>query len=172
MCPQPSGWLQSTKKFGVAHACRRDTAYRDRVGRIVNLIKHRAGRFRPVFMHWNEMGVPGYFIEGVLGDGVVGPDPRIHPGGNTAISLFRDARYHFVHMYLVGSALQRLITDVMGTSPVEPPSGNPRAEPEFPIREVGRRLSLLPRIVFPDELHLPDPMIRLRTPLPPVRKTP
>ena len=50
MCPQPSGWLQSTKKFGVAHACRRDT--------IVALIDKSEIRDLEVFVEWSRYDFP------------------------------------------------------------------------------------------------------------------
>jgi hypothetical protein len=136
--------------------------YRDRVAMIVNAVKHSAGRIRPVLMYSDEAFAVGYFVEGVIEDKVIGPDPNIHNGGDTAISIFRDLKLHFSHLFFVGAALEKAVAAISGQE-LSPKSETAEdRKHEFRLRELARRISLLPEIVFPDELAMPFPLIRLR----------
>jgi hypothetical protein len=55
--------------------------YRKQVATIVNLIKHKHRFLRIMYFHWVGGFVPGYFVEGVVEEGLMGPDPLVHEGG-------------------------------------------------------------------------------------------
>lgn len=135
--------------------------YRDRVAMIVNAVKHRAGRLRPAFMHWNSAFAPGYFVEGVLEGGIIGPDANIHNGGDTAISLFRDVKLHFVMIFFVSASLDKAVSQIVKLDPRQPGNVEKNEKGVLKYRELARRISPLPSIVFPDEIVVPFPLIRL-----------
>jgi hypothetical protein len=159
--PDTNAWKSSAEAKEFSKAVE---PYRDRIAGIVNAIKHRGGRVRPVFMHWGPDFAPGYFIEGESAGGIIGPDPNLHPSGDTAISLFRDIKLHFVHVYLIGSLLENAVSKIMQ---IEKASKTGSAETKregdnkLRYRDLARRISLLPNIVYPDEVALPFPLIRL-----------
>lgn len=122
--------------------------YRDSIGRIVNRMKHNQARLRSVVFYGDEWASPGYFVETVCSDGVIGPDPCIHPGGNTAFSYARDLRHHFAWLYVISRSLAKAVMAIMGKPTriiVE------SANEDDGIARIAARLSLLPRIVYPDE---------------------
>ena len=73
--------------------------YRDHVGKIVNQIKHQQRRVRTILFYGPDWAVPGYFIEGPLPGKIIGPDPSIHPGGDTAFSFRRNLLFHLWGLY-------------------------------------------------------------------------
>lgn len=133
--------------------------YRNRVGEIVNAIKHRTGRLCGVMMYHEEVFVPGYYVESAIEPRVVGPDPNLHNGGDTAISLYRDLKFHFVHLYLVGHYLESVVLEIWA-SPLDPKFPEPGKEP-LEFLELARRLRLLPDIVYFDERLLAYPRITI-----------
>lgn len=142
-------------RFGVEIA-----RYRNRVGEIVNSIKHRTGRLCGVMMHAEGTIVPGYYVESAIDARVVGPDPNIHNGGDTAISLCRDLKSHFVHLYHVARSLEAAVVGIWDfpLAPKDPPSD--AEEPRF--LDLARRLRLLPDVVYFDERLQPYPRIEIR----------
>lgn len=148
--------------------------YRNRVGEVVNAVKHRGARIQSLVMYDVKNFVPGYFVEGPLelpgGEDVVGPDPNLHDAGDTAFSLFRDLKWHFVSVYQVAAFLREAVLDIAQTESIslspngarlESKSVNWSEEPQRPFLDLARRLSLLPDVVFPDETSLPYPLIRI-----------
>lgn len=136
-------------------------SYRRRLGEIVNSIKHRTGRICGVILHNRSLFVPGYYVESAIDATSVGPDTNLHNGGDTAISLFRDLKYHFVHVYLIAHHLQNAVQSIWN-SPLEPEFLKPKSE-KLEFLELARRLILLPDVVYYDERLLPYPRIRIGT---------
>jgi hypothetical protein len=135
-------------------------AYREQVAMIVNAVKHRGTRFGSALMYDAAAYAPGYFVESELEDGVIGPDRNIHHGGDTAISLFRDLKLHLCQLFFVGASVEKAAGAI--TALEDRTDGEQVSKSGYRVREVARRISLLPEIVFPDEVHLPFPLIRLR----------
>lgn len=148
--------------------------YRNRVGEVVNAVKHRGARIQSLVMYDAQKFVPGYFVEGPLelpgGEDVVGPDPNLHDGGDTAFSLFRDLKWHFVSVYQVAAFLREAVLELAQTESIRLSPNSDKLEskrldrseePHRPFLELARRLSLLPDVVFPDETSFPYPLIRI-----------
>lgn len=136
--------------------------YRDQLGRIVNAIKHEQGRLRSLVFYGDTYVNPGYFLEGVKADGSVGPDSRVHEGGDTAFSYAFDLRLHFVSLVVVSSLLARAVEAIVG-----PPDLSPEelaATSDLKFRAVAMQLANFSRILFPDEYRKPFPGIELRNP--------
>ena len=102
--------------------------------------------------------IPGFYVEGVLGPEVVGPDPQVHPGSNTAISLYREIPAIVCASYFVSSVMANEVC----TAARVKPSANfmPPVGLEDLIMSVMRKTSLLPLEFFPDEVGKPLPLIR------------
>ncbi len=149
----------ANKNCSVRDFASRAANYRNRVGEIVNAIKHRTGRLCGVMMHHEELFVPGYFVESAIDARIVGPDPNLHNDGDTAISLYRDLKLHFVHLYLLGQHLENAVFEIW-SSPLEPKPPELGKEP-LDLLDLARRLRLLPDVVYFDERLLAYPRIRI-----------
>lgn len=80
------------QSFSVAHKRlgNKTKSYRNHICKVDNFIKHNQGRLRFVMMS-NQVGlIPGYFVEGPIPGGGLGPSPTIHGSTHTAFSFNRD----------------------------------------------------------------------------------
>jgi hypothetical protein len=120
-------WLQKAKNPAYKDFSQAIKSYRESFAPIVNKIKHNGSTLRAIIMHSHEQNLvtnplekkikvfpenirlAGYFLEGVHPNGNIGPDPEIHQNGKSAISLNRDLRYHFAHIYRIGHHLKKAI---------------------------------------------------------------
>ena len=96
----------------------RSKGFRDKLGRTVNAIKHDNCSLQPVmFLNFEKGGfrvAPGFFVEGVLSDGAIGPSPKVHADGNSGFSLVRELRYYFVHAYFLAHWAEQAIRQIVG----------------------------------------------------------
>lgn len=132
--------------------------YRNRIGKLVNHIKHKQGRLRIVVIASSEHEAAGYYVEGVDANGTLGPDPKIHAGGNSAFSFHRDMRYHLANLFLISECLAQAVLGIIGSqaqSPISPIDG------EGQLTETVASVSRLPATVFPGEETEPWPVVCL-----------
>lgn len=132
-------------------------AYRNHVAIIVNAIKHNQNRLRSIFFETFNDFVPGYYAEGLLIDGTVGPNPEIHEKGNVAISLNRDLPFHICNLYFVSAVLANKVVQLTGIKPL---SSVEQKTNYAELSAVLRKISVLPNIVFPDEAKKPYPYVK------------
>jgi hypothetical protein len=153
-------WLAEAKHPSASNYIHLIKPYRDSFAPIVSKIKHEHGRLRAIWMY-NPTGlhIGGYFLEGVDKSGTLGPDMRFH-GGNTAISLNRDLRYHFAYLYVIDYRLmEAIITALRKTyNYTFPPSIRVEKNSEH-IERVAERINQLPFIFFQDEVSKPTPIV-------------
>jgi hypothetical protein len=133
--------------------------YRSRVATIVNSIKHRQRRLRGIVMHDDAETVPGYYVE-IVGTGsenepMAHPDTLIHREGNTAISGYRDLRFHFVHLYVLGQHL----SNALGWFATTGNDGAGKSNTDPRLFQVAMRISELPAYCFPDEVAASAPAV-------------
>lgn len=131
--------------------------YRDHIGLLVNHIKHKQGRLRLVAFECKSEVVLGYFVEAVHSSGYLGPDPRLHDGGDTAYSFNRDLRFHIASLFLVSTVLSDAVCGIANTkqglsSVGESPDG---------LTEGIETVSSFSKSVYPDELRKPWPRVTL-----------
>ncbi len=88
--------------------------YRDRIGRLVNHIKHQHGRLRLVVIWDEESCAFGYFVDGVGPDGSLGPAYEVHPDGHTPFYIGLDLRFHLAHLYILAHHLSRAVEQILG----------------------------------------------------------
>ena len=138
--------------------------YRGHVAKIVNLIKHKQRKLSTILFHGPGIFNLGYYVEGVLAGGAVGPDPEVHAGSNVAISFNRDMPFHLCNLYYCSAALATHIQKICGAVPAastaEPKAGDNLAK-------LIKRISALPMQFFPDELEKPVPLVKVM----PIRNT-
>ncbi|WP_428385424.1 hypothetical protein [Nevskia ramosa] len=132
--------------------------YRTHIGTVVNYMKHHQGRLRSVTFSWAGGGSIGYFVEGPIAGGAVGPTKKIHPSEATAFSFNRNIPYHLCSVFAVGSRLASALHDIdrriIGTSA--------RKYTEMSDGEWGsalRQTADLSRDFFPDEVALDVPAV-------------
>lgn len=151
---------QKTNKKKIEHYKRKVNPYRDFIGRIDNFIKHHQGRLRLITFYDAVSVFPGYYIEGLVAPGVIGPAPGIHPGGNSAFSYARDLRFHMVNVFGVSRYLSNFLEDlgVLLTQDSLP-------TPTTPIQTDGtwadtlKRIASIAPVFYPDEVKKPLPSI-------------
>jgi hypothetical protein len=123
---------------------------------LVNAVKHNQGRLRGVLIYDDHVVVPGFYVE-TAPDGIVGPDKNIHDGGETAISFYRDIRYHYAEFYLVSDALACAVSAIIGES-----AEDIAEDKEEPIDiGVAERIVALPETCFLNEVGKHEPLLRI-----------
>lgn len=127
------------------------------VGFIVNALKHSQGELCPLCIHSNTEFRPGYYLRGLLPGGVRGPDPRLHRGGNTAISFSRDMLIHFWWIYRTSDLLTDAVTTYLDATYRHTLTPLSVSLPEANWTNVVQRCAALSPEFFPDEWSLPYP---------------
>lgn len=148
---KPVGWRQfreATRTYREAH-----------VGLIVNSLKHSQQELCPLYFHTSTEFRPGYYLRGMLPGGMLGPDPRIHRGGNNAISFGRDMLMHLWWVYRTSELLEIAIAANLVAN-----HGYKLAPGRYQLAEarwsdvVFRCASISPEF-FPNEWDLPYPRV-------------
>jgi hypothetical protein len=134
--------------------------YRDHVAKIVNAIKHNQRKLSAILIHDVGLCIPGYFVEGVCKGGAIGPDPDIHDDSNVAISFNRDLPFHMINLYHAAATLASVVQKVTGAAITTADTSLNKSDEE--IADVMRRLSLRPRLFYPDEATKPLPLVEYR----------
>lgn len=151
---KPSGW----KQFREATRSYRE----DRVGLIVNTLKHRQGELCAIYFKSSVEFRPGYYLRDVLPGGALGPSAALHSGGNSAFSFARDMLMHLWWLYRIGellsTAVRSLIRALHGHVLAETPQG-PGATQWV---DLVRACSTVRPEFFPDESRMPYPRVLLQ----------
>ena len=134
------------------------SGYRDRIGRVVNAMKHEQGRLRFLIFHAPSFVAPGYFVEGVWPNGMIAPHPNVHnQKSSAAFSFAFDLRLHFVSLVLLSRNLCRTIQHIVGS----PDRDAPMPSSDIPLWRVATSLARFSRVVYPDEFSLGFPSVRV-----------
>lgn len=147
--------VAESAKNGFAKANRASVAdYRDRLGRVVNAMKHEQGRLRFIVFFAASFVAPGYFVEGVFPNGMLGPNPNVHnKKSSAAFSLAYDLRLHFCILVLLSRNLCKTVERILGS----PDREAPLATNDPQLWDIATRLTRFSRIIFPDEFALGFP---------------
>lgn len=156
----PAGWRayrEATRAY-----------YIDHNGHIANALKHRGAHLDWIYFHSNKEFRPGFVLCDVLKGGVIGPDPAIHPGSNSALSFARELLLAVWWLYRSGELMAvpiRLISGTRGDSDHEGP--RTATSDAFPNLEVMLgAVSQLRYDFLPNELRMPCPRVVFqRTPM-------
>jgi hypothetical protein len=148
------GWRQfrdSTRNYRESH-----------LGLIVNSLKHSQGELCPLYFHSISDFRPGYFLRGLLPGGVRGPDPRLHRGGNSAISFSRDMLIHLWWLYRTSDLLVGAVAAFLDATYKHTLAPHPFSLPEVQWSNVVQNCASLSPDFFPDEWNLPYPRVIYR----------
>lgn len=135
---------------------RQTNPLRKELAEIVNLIKHNQRFIRVIQFHWPGGFLPGFYVEGVVDDGVIGPDPSVHTDANSAISYNRYIPLIICHIFSNSAFLAQSIYDITRRKiKIE--------KLEFRGSDLSKMLrltSIMPLKFFPDEIKKPIPFVR------------
>lgn len=134
--------------------------YRKHIGTIDNYIKHSQGKLRSICFQWTAGNCFGYFVEGPVASGVLGPVGIVHPGENSAFSFNRDIPYHVCNVFAVGARLANAIHAVDRRLVVLPPVKSVEVRDSDWSKAI-RAVAALPAVFFPDELLKGMPKVHL-----------
>jgi hypothetical protein len=147
-------WLKVAKFGGYDSFSSAISNFKDEyLGPIVNGIKHRQCRLRPLFFYKYSDIRLGYYLEDSDTDGVPGPSPKVHRDRNTAFSFAKHLRLNLFYVYHTSEALSRALkTSLMNmhSFDLKPNHAGSRSEA---WESIFRQLSKNPLRVFPDELE-------------------
>ena len=138
---------KALKEFNVSVA-----PYRDHIGKIVNYMKHNQGRLRTVTFSWPSGSSIGYFVEGPLKNGGLGPVSVIHSNEATAFSFFRDIPFHLCNVYAVSRRLSAVLQSI--DRRLKPAKKKTSTDKQSNLVNALRRASKLPYIYFEDEVKM------------------
>ena len=135
--------------------------YTSHASQLINKVKHQHRRPRIfTFKDVNKI-IVGYYLEGLVSKGVLGPDPELHKsyhGMQTGFSLNRAIPYHLCNLYYVSACLDSVIkTHGFAGSP-----STVIIEDEF-IRETLSEVERIPCMLLPDEMEKPLPVISCKS---------
>ena len=154
---KPAGW----KSFRDSTR----TYQKERLGAIVNTLKHDQGTLCMLYFYSALEFRPGYFLQDVLADGSLGPSGRVHDGNCTGFSFAHDMLLHLWWLYRTGDLLAE--ATVVCTAAQH----NIKLE-ESPLKDsddslwgdVLRRCARIKPEFFPDEVRLPYPQVVFQDP--------
>lgn len=132
--------------------------YRNHIGKIVNYIKHNQGRLRSISFSWPSGSSLGYFVEGPVTDGGLGPVSSIHPTEGTAFSYNRDIPYQICNLYAVSANLSSALYSVDKSLIASKKQSNTVEQPTE-LSQALEKVASLPMIFFEDELSKGVPKI-------------
>lgn len=130
-------------------------SFRDHIAKQVNHIKHSQARIRLIVFYNKSIYVPGYFIEGVLPDEVIGPHPVVHPGSNSAFSYSREIRHSLCGIFFISNYLANIIKAEM------PIKAKGALDKNKELGELILKISGIGNVFFPDEYKKPIPNIKI-----------
>jgi hypothetical protein len=129
----------------------------NRLGSVVNSLKHNASEMASVYLHSGSDVRAGYYIRDVQSTGALGPSIRVHADGNSGFTFARDMLLHYWNLYFVSSELGKLIHK-LAPQPDAPVYENDSLGSSF--EALAERMSALPLAFFPDEARMPCPIVR------------
>lgn len=127
-------------------------SYHSRTATIINDIKHKHRRIRAFTFSWAENAIIGYYIEGIVDEGVIGPDSAIHKpfnGMRTGFSLNTEIPYHLFHLYKTAECLDSILRKYIKAKPDESHVVGRMDE----IAKCLKQISLIPTFLLPNEFE-------------------
>jgi hypothetical protein len=126
------------------------------LGPSVNLIKHNESRIRLIALRSQEVFTLGYFIDGPLAGGVIGPAQSVHPDTNSAFSFNRDMLMHWWWLYRTSELLANVIELTIGDRLQTPKEALEASEKWVALC---RNISAISPDFMPDEVERPYPLV-------------
>ena len=129
----------------------------NRLGAVVNSLKHNGSEIASVYLHSESDVRAGYYIRDVQSSGALGPSVRVHSDGSSGFTFARDLMLHYWNFYFVSAELEALLRRL---APLQfhPLYQNDSLSSTYEL--LAERMSAIPLAFFPDELRMPCPLIR------------
>lgn len=131
----------------------------NRIGAVVNSLKHNQAELAFMYLHHLEDVRAGYYVRDVQSSGALGPSIRVHADGNSGFSFARDMLLHFWNLYFVSSELSAVIRRVVPESKQESPKSHDASLSSM-FERLAQRVAEIPLAFFPDEMRMPCPLVR------------
>ncbi|UOF20053.1 hypothetical protein [Pseudomonas syringae] len=125
-------------------------SYHTHVATIMNDIKHKHRRIRAFTFAGTETAIIGYYIEGIVAEGVIGPDPSIHKPFNgmaTGFSLNTEIPYHVFNIYKTAECLDSILRRYIKAKPDKSYVLGRMDD----IAKCLEQISLMPTLLLPNE---------------------
>lgn len=132
----------------------------DRIGAVVNSLKHNQSELASFYLHSLPDLRSGYYVRDVLPSGALGPAPRVHADGNSAFSFSRDMLIHFWNLYYISGEVASLIRPLIPKSAAPKVHQHNNESSNTAWESLAERIAGLPLAFFPDETRLPCPLVR------------
>jgi hypothetical protein len=132
----------------------------DRLGAVVNSLKHNQSEIASFYLHQLPDLRAGYYVRDVLPSGALGPAPRVHADGNSAFSFARDMLLHFWNLYFISAELAAVMRRAAGSADFRGAAQYKNDSINSARESLAERIAGLPLAFFPDEVRLPLPLAR------------
>lgn len=133
--------------------------YIDYVNAKVNYIKHRHRKLATCLFQWEKEFIIAYYIAGIVGDGMIGPDPDLHKDPNCAISLNWDIPFHISNIYFMGASLEAILRDELKIK--SKPNDLSKHRNQDKYKSFLLMASSLTRNLLPDEIYKKQAAIKV-----------
>lgn len=134
--------------------------YTSHASQLINKVKHQHRRPRVFTFTKNNKVIIGYYLEGIINKGLVGPDPDMHKmyrGMRTGFSLNRMIPYHLCNLYYVSSCLKSAINEYL--------TGDHFVHYKYQdevFKETFLEIARIPCMLLPDEFEKPLPVVNVK----------
>lgn len=134
--------------------------YRKHIACVDNYIKHNQGKLRSIRFSWASGMCFGYFVEGPIAEGGLGPVECIHPGSNSAFSFNRDLKFHICSVFAIGAELAHSLHEIdKRLTPLPIAKSNDGRDSAW--GKAVQAAAKLPNVFFPDEILKPVPVVKI-----------
>lgn len=131
---------------------------------LINRVKHRHRRPRVFTFIFDKKIIIGYYLEGVVEKGVLGPDLELHKsyrGMLTGFSLNRAIPYHLCNLYYVSACLAHTVKEYGRFSTNNDGVDVKSVESKW-LCEALTKAANIPCLLLPDEFEKPLPVVILK----------
>jgi hypothetical protein len=135
--------------------------YTFHASQLINKVKHQHRRPRTFTFAYENKIIIGYYLDGLVDKGVLGPDPELHrpyKGFRTGFSLNRVIPYHLCNLYYVSACLASV---VKGYVKVDGLLDTNYEDKRF--RETFAEVAKIPCMLLPDEMEMPIPVVKCKS---------
>ncbi|EHU4978470.1 hypothetical protein [Vibrio vulnificus] len=133
--------------------------YIDYVNAKVNYIKHRHRKLATCLFQWEKEFIIAYYIAGIVGDDMIGPEPDLHEDPNCAISLNWDIPFHIFNIYFLSASLEATLRGELKIKNKTNNVSNSRSQEKY--KDFLWMASSLTRNLLPDEIYKKQAIVKV-----------
>ena len=149
-------WLAAAKFPYLDDFNRAISSYKDEyLGPLVNGLKHRQARMRPIIFYKRFDFRLGYYVEEPGVDGTPGPSPHVHKDRNSAFSFAKDIAFNIFHIYFISDRLKDVLKIALREFHSFALNSRTTTARHNEWQQILRQVAKIPLRVFPDEMEKP-----------------